>query len=142
MSLAAGSAGMLTQESEFDNLCWEIRESMQKKQKSRTLEAGVVLPEGPISVKDLKFGNLIKQGCNAAVYSAEWANQVAVNMNTNVTDNVNRKKPLAVKMLFNYDVESNASLILRAMVREIVPARNISLDNIHELDRGYNNFLI
>lgn len=30
--------------------------------------------------------------------------------------------PLAVKMMFNYDAESNATSILRAMYRETVPA--------------------
>jgi len=31
--------------------------------------------------------------------------------------------PLAVKMMFNYDAESNAMSILRAMSRETVPSR-------------------
>jgi hypothetical protein len=31
--------------------------------------------------------------------------------------------PLAVKMMFNYDAESNATSILRAMYRETVPAQ-------------------
>jgi hypothetical protein len=31
--------------------------------------------------------------------------------------------PLAVKMMFNYDAESNATSILRAMYRETVPAK-------------------
>jgi len=30
--------------------------------------------------------------------------------------------PLAVKMMFNYDAESNATAILHAMLRETVPA--------------------
>jgi hypothetical protein len=30
---------------------------------------------------------------------------------------------LAVKMMFNYDIESNASAILQEMEREMVPAR-------------------
>ncbi|CAL8147778.1 unnamed protein product [Orchesella dallaii] len=125
VSLAAGTGGMLTQESEFDNLCWEIRESMLKKQKSRVSE--IIVPDGTVSVKDLKFGNLIQQGCNAAVYSAEWANNPSEDA---------KNEPLAVKMLFNYDIESNASTIFRAMVREIVPARHVSLNNINDLDRG------
>lgn len=33
--------------------------------------------------------------------------------------------PLAIKMMFNYDAESNAMSILRAMSRETVPARCI-----------------
>jgi hypothetical protein len=31
--------------------------------------------------------------------------------------------PMAVKMMFNYDAESNATSILRAMYRETVPAK-------------------
>lgn len=33
--------------------------------------------------------------------------------------------PLAIKMMFNYDAESNAMSILRAMSRETVPSRDI-----------------
>lgn len=33
--------------------------------------------------------------------------------------------PLAIKMMFNYDAESNAMSILRAMSRETVPSRCI-----------------
>lgn len=32
--------------------------------------------------------------------------------------------PLAVKMMFNYDTESNAIAILRSMYREMVPLQN------------------
>lgn len=32
--------------------------------------------------------------------------------------------PLAVKMMFNYDIQSNAMSILRAMYKETIPARN------------------
>lgn len=84
-------------------------------------------PEGEVSVKDLRFGRLIRQGCNAAVYSAEWAGNPSHSQ---------LNEPLAVKMLFNYDIESVASSIFRGMVREVVPARNICLENINEIDRG------
>lgn len=36
--------------------------------------------------------------------------------------------PLAVKMMFNYEAESNAPAILRAMCKEIVPARCVQFD--------------
>lgn len=35
------------------------------------------------------------------------------------------KYPLAVKMMFNYDAESNAQAILRAMYKEIIPVRQM-----------------
>lgn len=36
--------------------------------------------------------------------------------------------PLAIKMMFNYEAESNAPAILRAMCKEIVPARCVQFD--------------
>lgn len=38
------------------------------------------------------------------------------------------KYPLAVKMMFNYEAESNAPAILRAMYKEMLPARSQQLD--------------
>lgn len=35
-----------------------------------------------------------------------------------------QRYPLAVKMMFNYDIQSNAMAILRAMYKETIPARN------------------
>ncbi len=108
---------------------------MLKNQKSKTLENETAGPEGTISVGDLKFGKLIKQGCSAAVYSAEWVKPQEAE--AVVTEKDNEKESLAVKMLFNYDIESNATSIFRAMIREIVPAQTISLNNINELDKVY-----
>ncbi|XP_063862649.1 serine/threonine-protein kinase Pink1, mitochondrial-like isoform X2 [Scylla paramamosain] len=36
--------------------------------------------------------------------------------------------PLAIKMMFNYEAESNAPAILKAMYKEILPARSVQLD--------------
>jgi hypothetical protein len=44
-----------------------------------------------------------------------------VTIDTNEQDVTNF--PMAVKMMFNYDTESNATSILRAMYRETVPAQ-------------------
>lgn len=138
--MAAGASGMFQQESEFDSLCWEIRDSMakQEKNKIKLLDAEVVTQEGTVSVKDLVFGKLIKQGCSAAVYAAEWAqpSQSEANSIESSQSGAGTSQPLAVKMLFNYEIESVASSILRGMVREIVPAKHISLDKIYQLDRG------
>lgn len=38
--------------------------------------------------------------------------------------------PLALKMMFNYDVQSNSLAILRAMYQETIPARRILTNNI------------
>lgn len=44
----------------------------------------------------------------------------------NVEEGDDSSYPLAVKMMFNYDAESNAMSILRAMHRETVPAMSYS----------------
>lgn len=46
--------------------------------------------------------------------------------NRNVEEGDDSLYPLAVKMMFNYDAESNAMSILRAMHRETVPAISYS----------------
>ena len=48
--------------------------------------------------------------------------------------------PLAIKQMFNYDIESNAHIIFRAMYREIVIARDSSLpDEVVECTRGLHS---
>ena len=48
--------------------------------------------------------------------------------------------PLAIKMMFNYDIESNAHVIFRAMYREIVVARNsIIPDEVAEWTKGLHS---
>jgi len=47
---------------------------------------------------------------------------------------------LAVKMMFNYDAESNAPAILRAMYKEIVPARAMIIDPQTEMWDNGNRF--
>lgn len=45
-------------------------------------------------------------------------------------DNANdlARYPFALKMMFNYDIQSNAMAILRAMYKETIPARNKRID--------------
>jgi hypothetical protein len=47
--------------------------------------------------------------------------ELSVTINT--TEQELSNFPMAVKMMFNYDAESNATSILRAMYRETVPAK-------------------
>uniref|UniRef100_A0A1B0BGK4 non-specific serine/threonine protein kinase n=1 Tax=Glossina palpalis gambiensis TaxID=67801 RepID=A0A1B0BGK4_9MUSC len=49
-------------------------------------------------------------------------NQSLLTVNTGAGANLQRY-PLALKMMFNYDIQSNALAILRAMYKETVPAR-------------------
>lgn len=130
-SLASGS-GILTKDDELEGVCWEIREAMSKLQwnkpqndknydTTKTNEIGV-------SLEDFEFGPMIAKGCSAAVYAVRF--KEITNIKTVIqTDNHNKEKdinlfPLALKMMFNYDAESNATAILRAMYRETIPARN------------------
>lgn len=55
----------------------------------------------------------------------------------NYKDSTEAEWVLAVKMMFNYDIESNAFSILKGMVKEIVPARQVDLKNLAELDKRY-----
>jgi len=45
-------------------------------------------------------------------------------------DPIKSQYPLAVKMMFNYEAESNAPAILRAMYKEMIPATDIQLDEV------------
>lgn len=49
----------------------------------------------------------------------------------NINADINRY-PLALKMMFNYDIQSNAMAILRAMYKETVPARRRALNESSE----------
>lgn len=68
-------------------------------------ESSQLLP-ATLSLQDLSFTKFIGKGCNAAVYEA--------------TVNQSQEK-VAVKMMFNYAVESNAQSIMREMRAECVP---------------------
>ncbi|XP_015795472.1 serine/threonine-protein kinase PINK1, mitochondrial [Tetranychus urticae] len=62
--------------------------------------------KGPImfNLEDIKFGNCIAKGCNAAVYDASIEPKFP--------------NPIAIKVMFNYDAESNADIILKSMAKE------------------------
>ncbi|KAJ8938203.1 hypothetical protein NQ318_011699 [Aromia moschata] len=138
VSLASGT-GILTKEEELEGVCWEIREAISKIKWSYH---DVDIDENrfettPITLNDLSFGKPISKGSNAVVYAAkistpnenEDANElpgagalVAAKINNEPSDDLT-KFPLALKMMFNYDIQSSAMAILKAMYRETVPAR-------------------
>ncbi|KAF0312757.1 Serine/threonine-protein kinase PINK1, mitochondrial [Amphibalanus amphitrite] len=62
------------------------------------------------TLHDIEISDEIAKGCNAVVYKARIKGTGDARWN------------LALKMMFNYDAESNAWSILRAMHREVVPA--------------------
>lgn len=80
-----------------------------------------------MSLRDFVIGPIIAKGCSAAVYAARFVDAARDENNDSINVEGEAKEmtafPLAVKMMFNYDAESNASAILRAMYRETVPAR-------------------
>ena len=85
------------------------------------------------------------QGCNAVVFAAKWAGR---KVNRSLSSDfelleetlegsnapvevraAHAQDPLAVKMLFNYEAESNSFAILNAMHKETVPAKRILISD-------------
>lgn len=130
VNLASGTS-IVTEEDELEAACWGIRETVSAmdwtfiENESHLQNVSARLKE-PFCLQNFQFGKVIAKGCNGVVYTAKLISD------SNLDDNVNEDKydmtshPLAVKMMFNYDAESNAMSILRAMHRETVPARSYS----------------
>lgn len=77
-----------------------------------------------VSLSQLDLGNVIAKGGNAVVYEAKLKEETLMELSkTEHEHNSIVSHPLAVKMMFNYDIQSNALSILKAMYRETVPAR-------------------
>lgn len=83
----------------------------------------------PITLKDLVLGKPIGKGANAVVYTAKLNKPDLVDGSfgykvhaSESNEYLISKHPFAVKMMFNYDIQSNAMAILRGMYRETVPA--------------------
>ena len=112
VSLASGT-GILTKEDELEGVCWEIREAISKiKWQYNDVDESRFESE-PITLNDLSLGKPIAKGANGVVYSATVKED---------EDAINNH-PFALKMMFNYDIQSNSMEILKAMYRETVPAR-------------------
>ncbi|VEN53570.1 unnamed protein product [Callosobruchus maculatus] len=137
VSLASGT-GILTKEEELEGVCWEIREAISKlKWNHKDVDIDETRFENvPVTLNDLSFGKPIAKGANAVVYAAKF-NEKQNDSQDSVTqedmpvqqkvvtadrEDIN-EYPLALKMMFNYDIQSNAMAILNAMYRETVPAR-------------------
>uniref|UniRef100_A0A646QG39 non-specific serine/threonine protein kinase n=1 Tax=Hemiscolopendra marginata TaxID=943146 RepID=A0A646QG39_9MYRI len=135
--------GLVTKDDEIEKVCEDIRICLKNDAKlSENISPSV-------SLNDLEIGEVIAKGCNAVVHAGRWKNEYESNQETNnetstdenLQDGLASKHSnllerfhtfnLAVKMMFNYDAESNAFAILKAMHRETVPAKfiigNISL---------------
>lgn len=135
VSLASGT-GILTKDEELEGVCWEIREAVSRMQwnisKTECSKTEVTNEEEPVGLCSLVLGPPIAKGCSAVVYAARKKqesekNEAQQKSEPNVTIDTTEQEltnfPMAVKMMFNYDAESNATSILRAMYRETVPAQ-------------------
>ncbi|XP_043256267.1 serine/threonine-protein kinase Pink1, mitochondrial [Colletes gigas] len=130
VSLASGT-GILTKDDELEGVCWEIREAVSKLQwntpQNDTNYETIKDNANVLSLEDLVIGPAIAKGCSAIVYATRFNNSALdkgngqINSDDKATDVT--AFPLALKMMFNYNAESNALSILRAMHRETVPAR-------------------
>ncbi|ERL95033.1 serine/threonine-protein kinase Pink1, mitochondrial [Dendroctonus ponderosae] len=115
VGVAAVGQGLLTKDEELEGVCWEIRQSMSKIQWNRMFHPAQNTAENsPMNLEGFTFGKPIAKGANAVVY------EVATNIPNNVGGST--EFPLALKMMFNYDIQSNSLAILKAMHRETVPA--------------------
>ncbi|KAL3280758.1 hypothetical protein HHI36_003993 [Cryptolaemus montrouzieri] len=133
VSLASGT-GIITKEEELEGVCWEIREAISKmKWNYHDVNIDEVQSEdNPITLKDLSFGKAIAKGSNAVVYEAKLKETTLTEPTEEHIDTkeCNETKieddnqfPFALKMMFNYDIQSSSTAILNAMYRETVPAR-------------------
>ncbi|XP_058790551.1 serine/threonine-protein kinase Pink1, mitochondrial [Phymastichus coffea] len=128
ISLASGT-GILTKEDELEGVCWEIREAVMRLQWNKPRNdknyESTLNNQDQLNLKNFAIGPLIAKGCSAVVYAARSKTNDENQNNEEITvDRANNLSafPLAIKMMFNYDAESNATAILRAMYRETVPA--------------------
>ncbi|KYM75429.1 Serine/threonine-protein kinase PINK1, mitochondrial [Atta colombica] len=126
ISLASGT-GILTKDDELEGVCWEIREAVSKLQWHYMPKdcQTVHTDENTVTLQNFVMGPIIAKGCSAAVYAARFVNTRDEDdlMDIEVKTKDANEFPLAVKMMFNYDAESNAAAILNAMYKETVPAR-------------------
>lgn len=129
VSLASGS-GILTKEEEMETVCEEIREAVRNLHwvMNGSQQKEEVVPTNSLSLDKISLGPVIAKGCNAVVYGAQWKSEHLLQQTEEDMEDDNLALfPLAMKMMFNYDAESNAPTILRAMIKETVPARIIQL---------------
>lgn len=148
VSLASGT-GILTKDDELEGICLEIRDAVSKIKWQNT-DCNIDetrLEREEITLKDLDLAQPIAKGCSAVVYAGRLIDPITNSTEQRQRDtNVDTVRatveqtgttteiqaeigdsltgyPLAIKMMFNYDVQSSAMAILRAMYRETVPAR-------------------
>lgn len=129
----ASGAGILTKEDELEGVCWEIRNSISKVEWQFDDIDEKYIEKENITLDDLSFGKPIAKGSNGVVYSAKFKADNPESENGPETE----VYPFALKMMFNYDIQSNSMEILKVMYRETVPARIFKHENDWEME--FNN---
>ena len=109
---------LMSEDDQIKFMCEQVRSVFQKRWKANYDDDSHQVYD--LGLESLNFGDCISKGCNAVVYEASLKSQPDA-------------KPLAVKMMFNYDAESNATSVWRAMKKECVPfSGKIAAMNIHQ----------
>ena len=116
---------------ELDCVCAEIRRAASKTIKKPTTQHQE--DEGCLhtwSLADFDIGPVIAKGCSAVVHAARLTMEGFKKMGDTTSEDVVDSKPLseeekssfplAIKMMFNYEAESNANAIINAMHRYFV----------------------
>ena len=141
VSLASGN-GIITEEDELEAACWTIRETVSAmdwsfiKEENEALNISARL-HGSLSLDHMQLGKAIAKGCNGVVYEAKLKSDMAPEDKISEDGTNYEEFPFALKMMFNYDAESNAMSILKAMQRETVPAMSYSSnDEITSWEEG------
>jgi serine/threonine protein kinase len=95
---------------------WQrLRQTMQKMNERNFQHETLKRRLQHVTMSDVNIGRYVDKGCNAAVYEAT----------------VDSKLSFAVKLLFNFDIESNAFSIFRQMSKECVPFVGSFGKNLH-----------
>ena len=105
-------------------MCAEIRRAASKTIKKPAAQHQDECTES-WSLADFDIGPVIAKGCSAVVHAARLTLEGFKKMGTSPSEVVDSKPPLsdeksfplAIKMMFNYEAESNANAIVNAMHR-------------------------
>lgn len=130
LSLAKGPT-LLTEIQELEGISWEIRDAFASVYTPTSSDADTLLSA---ELKSYQLGDALAKGCNAVVYSAHRKSEnEPLEKHTSLIERNVLSTPLpigslapydiAVKMMFNYEAESNAVAIWKAMNKEILPAK-------------------
>jgi PTEN induced putative kinase 1 len=99
---------LMTETDEMETNCQEIRNIFHSYRQSE-FESNVLQTQD-LSLDNIEFGECIAKGCNGVVYSAKLKSGYDFT-----------KDWLAIKMLFNFEAESNATDVWNALNKECIP---------------------